>query len=1566
MFRTQQRQSGPLDLITTATRARLALLLPLALACCACASRTASGLNIVLVFNAGASDTPSFDSNFTGLDRMFEYAEDYYQDAFPDSHTLTVNYWYDDLGTAMSPNTLGIHQLVTQSGGLETEANIRIDTRVGMGGAERDWYIDANPSTHTEFDMEQTLWGDLSANQQNDWYNNFGAGVPDNFEAGFTGDAPAGGVADGITDMLSVVLHEVGHALGMSAANTTTQSETTDGDYDYDANWVFDQPLAVETANNADDDNLNIAHTESTFSLMTPSIPTGRRRLPSHTDLFAMASTLGFNDLDVPRREFYGNTNWQNDGNWSGATEPGSDDEAFIRGGRTSRLSANGVAGSLNVLEGGNFDTNNFKLDVTGDVLVSDADSDIFIEPGGELEARDVDISNNAEIEMSGGLLDVRELTIDSGTQLESTAQTPTVDVSSRLRNNGQLVARGNSTTTFISTASSPWDLDGTSGNGVVNLRDGNYNFASGGLADDFDGDIFIDNFHSLTFAEDWTVGSGGRIVFEGSGSISGGEIDLAGDLEVQDGTATINANLDMLAGSDLSVAAGDFLLLNGLFTQRGHVQLGAGAIMNVNDDALITVGATGDIDGFLNFNSQTSFNTGTFTGDGRIRFNNSGLVLDQADIDIGTLEVGGGNGVANIRGANVTAGAVNVFGDMNIDLAGVVQVNGPATINGAAGGGEIDINDAGSQFNADSLTLGTGSFDSGRLDVQTNGAANITGDLNVGVDGQGDVFIAGDGAVNVGGATTIGDQDTLVVFGGTFHGGDLNIGDGGIATLNGGTMEVDSINRPVGATFNHADGILRVTGGDSDFRGSVAHGSPDNPIVRIQDGSDFSVQFAWRLGLDAGDFANLIVVGTDGGSRRSQLRGTGGGAGADLVVGRNGNGVVLVNSGGLIDLRDDVVVGEGATGFGQLTVAGVSNGFRSTVETSDGGSGSILDFGVSGTSIVTVQTGGLITTSSDLLMARGAGSESFLTIGGAFGGFDSEVLVGDDIFVGGGGSAIGGDATINLNSGGRLTGDRMLVWDTSAVNVGGGELILNTLDTQPSSLITINSGQVTTGNANLASGNTLDLSGGTFELQGGDGNLGPSTYAYGGSSANVPTIRVSQGGDLATGALLIGNATGEHGAVHVTGTNADGSRRSSIGTIGGGAGADLRVGQNGTGTLLVEDGGLVAFSDDVEIARESVDSVGRVTVRGVANTTGGLIRSELRSGDTTIVGRLGDAELNIEDGGLVMSADNVSLAANPVATAVVNVGGSLEGFRAELDATGRTITVGATTGGPGANATLNLNTGGLVTANLLDARLRGEVNLAGGELEVNTLNLTSGGVFNMTGGLLSAGTVDGNLAPTGGAVTPGGQAPGTTLVTGDFSPGSGATLRLDLDGLLAGSEFDLLNVTGAANLEGALGADLGFGVSLGDTFEVLTASSIVGTFDDLLLTDISGFGLDWNVIYGATSVMLEVIDLLPLLGDSNGDGVLTTLDIDPFVLAISDPAAYMLAFPGRRLRCGERHQHGRRREHARHRRLRRPADLAGQRFDPRACVAGDVWNGANRGSIRAPARWVNRPWTVS
>ncbi len=714
-----------------------------------------AAINIVLNFDPIQSEAPSFDPTRSGLISLFQHAESFYQDVFEDTHTLTINYWYEDL----SNNTLGVHNLISQSGGRETVANIRIDTRVGTGGATRGWFIDSTPTTDTEFNMQQTLWRDLTASQRSDWYN-FGSS-PDTFEVGYTGNATAT-AAMNVTDMLSVVMHEVGHALGMSSANLSTIGETADGDYDFNSAFIFGNTLAVETANNSGDDGLNIAHLENTNTLMTPSVSQGLRRLPSHSDLLAMASGHNYVNLDVPRREFYGNSNWQNSGNWTGNTVPGSADDVYVRDAQgssvtlTASLNANGFAANLYVSEGANVDTNAFLLSVVNDVIVSDLDSDIFVNPGGELQADHVFVQNSAEIEMSGGVLDANRVTIDSGTQIQSEAAgSVTLDVATLLVNNGTLIASSDSTMTLISTSSAPWDLDGTSGAGSINAFNGNIVFDTGGLSDAFDGTISVGSGHQLRIDAAWT--NSGATTLSGGVSAADGATMLGGNIAFNG--ATINAS--------------------------GYTTIDASTNWQSNNTVTLA-----DANTTLRLGNSTSdiitFTSGTFSGGGTLVQNGDATVNGTVNIDVGTFDFDG----ATVSDTTITSsGVMNITGtEINDAHDGVIGING-GTLN-VNTGFTIFLPGGTPVFIANPWTM------NGQLNFTANGRldgvlVNITGDVSTTGRGiiQAPVDFESSGTVSLLTSSDILElQATTNYFGGSYTGGG-RIEQDGIANFKADTL---------------------------------------------------------------------------------------------------------------------------------------------------------------------------------------------------------------------------------------------------------------------------------------------------------------------------------------------------------------------------------------------------------------------------------------------------------------------------------------------------------------------------------------------------------------------------------------------------------------------------------------------------------------------------------------------------------------------------------------------------------------------------------------------------------
>ena len=130
-----------------------------------------------------------------------------------------------------------------------------------------------------------------------------------------------------------------------------------------------------------------------------------------------------------------------------------------------------------------------------------------------------------------------------------------------------------------------------------------------------------------------------------------------------------------------------------------------------------------------------------------------------------------------------------------------------------------------------------------------------------------------------------------------------------------------------------------------------------------------------------------------------------------------------------------------------------------------------------------------------------------------------------------------------------------------------------------------------------------------------------------------------------------------------------------------------------------------------------------------------------------------------------------------------------------------------------------------------------------------------------------------------GGTVSPGMSA-GTLAVDGNYTQDAGATLAIEIVGTTAGT-FDALNVGGIATLNGTLNVSLadGFMPHAGDSFQILSAGSRVGTFSnapgDVFNT---GFG-KFSVTYSANAVTMSSFMPIQVPGDYNLNGVVDAAD---------------------------------------------------------------------------------------
>jgi len=553
----------------------------------------ARAINIILNYESVKSVNPAQDLTASGLQGLFAYAESFYQDVFQDTAantTITLNFWYENLDS-ISTGTFAQHALVNQtdSGGAEPwreiEANLRFDN-------DRTWFIDPTPASDSEFNMSQTLWRDLTGAQQSDFYNNFTAtNIPETFEVGWRGTAVNGGAADGLADLLSTVMHEIGHSLGMSSSATGTSNEVSaDFDYDFDSSFIFGETLAAEAV------PTSRGHIDVDFAMMCRGCAaTSLRRMPSHTDLFSMAAGNNYSNLDVPRREFYGGTDWDTAGNWSGNAVPDASDDVFVRDPGaivTANLSAAGFAADLTVAEGGNIDTGSFKLDVAQTALVTGMNTDLFIPSGGELEATLLRIEDQGKVQPSaGGLIDVNALNVSATGSLIGNG---TIDVATSLSNDGTISSSGGGTLTFTSTGGAVWDLDG-GGSGVVNAVNGDIHLASGTLANDFDGTMTVAAGRIVTFANGWSLGTGGVLQLNG-GDIVSPSFNQFGNLTVNTSASGLVAASTFEAGSsntlnaDLDLLGNSMIRAGATFSGTGSLKVAFGTTLTVLDGGNVGV----------------------------------------------------------------------------------------------------------------------------------------------------------------------------------------------------------------------------------------------------------------------------------------------------------------------------------------------------------------------------------------------------------------------------------------------------------------------------------------------------------------------------------------------------------------------------------------------------------------------------------------------------------------------------------------------------------------------------------------------------------------------------------------------------------------------------------------------------------------------------------------------------------------------------------------------------------------------------------------------------------------
>jgi fibronectin-binding autotransporter adhesin len=655
--------------------------------------------------------------------------------------------------------------------------------------------------------------------------------------------------------------------------------------------------------------------------------------------------------------------------------------------------------------------------------------------------------------------------------------------------------------------------------------------------------------------------------------------------------------------------------------------------------------------------------------------------------------------------------------------------------------------------------------------------------------------------------------------------GAPLIVGDGSDGTL--AIADGGSVTDTLGTIGNGATGTVAVSGTDGSGHAStwtnsgdltVGQSSNGNGLLTIASGGVVRNAKA-HIGLDLGSTGEVDVAGTGSSWINSN----------EIRVGENGTGTLTVTDGGSVSSTNNGAyfwVGYGATGTGTVTVSGVdASGARSTITTlnrtyiGNAGNGTlnILDGGlfsseytmqigellnsvglteVSGVNAATgdrstlnivnnvlwvgdggngtlnVKDGGLVDVNTSFVVGGVVGGQGLAVVDGVNqpSGIRSEITA-NDVTVGN-----QSQGELDITNGGLVSATSYIDMGEYAnvvgvINVDGvapGANIRSTLTTSNN----IDVGWLGTGTLNVSNGGAAnDVQGfigylagshGTATISGQDGNGNASTWTNSSDLVigqdGTGTLNVTDGGVVSNAVGYIGADAGSVGTVTVSGRGGNGAA-SSWANAG-----SLLVGDSGTGTLIIEDGGAVSAGDISYVGRD-VGSQGTVTVSG--QDANGNASTWTNSSDL-VIGQFGTGSLTIMDGGVVSDATGyIGASGGRTGTATVTgIGGN--GAASSWNNSGD-LNVG-----DGGTGTLNVQAGGTVNVT---------GNLSVGFDGTGTLNITNGG--KVVSGLGAIG----NGAGSGAALVSG---PGSTWETaGRISVGlfGAGSLRIEDGGVISSNE---------------------------------------------------------------------------------------------------------------------------------------------------------------------------------
>jgi len=939
------------------------------------------------------------------------------------------------------------------------------------------------------------------------------------------------------------------------------------------------------------------------------------------------------------------------------------------------------------------------------------------------------------------------------------------------------------------------------SGSGNLSKVQGN-TLAINGAVNDFAGGLTI---NGGTVLVNGTMGNAGAAVSVNFGGTLGGTGTIAGGVTVNSGgtlaagqspgTMTVG-NLTLNTGSntifelaEAGVAGGannDLIRVTGnLALNGGGISVVRGTGFGAGEYTLFEFGTLTGAIGNMTLNAIGGGFAGSLAlGTNTVLLNVAGAA-DQVHWNGSTLapagSIVGGSGTWNLVNGNFS----NAAGTVSGPWAG----NGALAIfGGTAGGGTVTIaNDtvlspSGIIFETNGYTIVGGNAGSG---LGLTGPTGI--EAAAGVSATIAAPISGTGSITKNGAGTLVLTGNNSYSGGTnILAGTLQVGDGGTA----GSLGSGDVLNNASLVFNRADDI--TLGGVISGSGTLAKQGAGNLVLS---------------GANTFDGLTTVAAGTLTVTSNTALGSTAAGtvvnSGATLALDSsvtlgeaitlNGTGVggggALRNVGGSNQLDGLITLASAArinSDSGFLTIAG-------------GISGADHDLTFGGTAFttilapITLGTGRIIKDGTSLLSLFGSNaaiSELVINAGSVQVGFDggpvnsaladtAGVTINDGTLIIGASETIGalaGSASAVVTDQGRVTTLTTGTNNTSTLfagqladtlsltKVGSGTLTLTGANTYTGAT-RIEGGTLALGaNDVVSNSSAVQIAGGTLALgtftdtvasvnlsagsiTGSTGSALTVTGDYtqsGGTLAAGATVNVGTGGVIRlSGATIAGTLIGSGtalGAAIVEGSPA--TVTGSLQSAGG-----LLIGNTGTGSLTISEGGMVMSATGAIGSNTSSSGSVSVTGRGSTWTDSGLIS----------VGRFGAGTLAIADGGTVNSFRGVigNLASSNGTATVTGTGSSWN--NSDFIIIGNAGT-GNLTISNGASASSGLIGVGVVAGSVGTLTVDGAsstvgvANLIIGSAGTGIAAITNGAVVNSTGGIVAQSLGSGGVVTVDGA----------------------------------------------------------------------------------------------------------------------------------------------------------------------------------------------------------------------